>query len=143
MLAKLSLSLLLSASLSQAVDIYLSPASNFIPLSSPADASAALSRHLGLERFEPLRDASNLGHEEWFVGQGSKNALLIALEESDLQGPLYFEPILMSPVLNVSSSSCTRFITSLVYLDNTTIYFAPGCDVQLSSSCQTQFRFFV
>ena len=92
MLARLSLGLLLSAIPSQAVDIYLSPSSNLVSSSlSAADASAALSRHLGLERFEPLLDASNLGHEEWFVGQGSKNALLITLEESDLQGPLYFE----------------------------------------------------
>ena len=91
MLAQLSLGLLLSASLSQAVDVYLSPSSNFVRSSlSPADASAALSRHLGLERFEPLLDASSLGHEEWFVGQGLKNVLLITLEESDLQGPLYF-----------------------------------------------------
>ena len=92
MLAPLSLVLLLSASLSQAIDIYLSPSSNFVRSSlSPADASAALSRHLGLEQFEPLLDASNLGHEEWFVGQGPKNVLLITLEEGDLQGPLYFE----------------------------------------------------
>ena len=92
MLAQLSLGLLFLTSLSQAVNIYLSPSSNFVSSSlSPADASAALSRHLGLERFEPLLDASNLGHEEWFVGQGPKNALLIALEESDLQGPLYFK----------------------------------------------------
>ena len=92
MLASLSLGLLLSTSLSQAVDIYLSPSSNIVRSSlSPTDASAALSRHLGLERFEPLLDVSNLGHEEWFVGQGSKNALLITMEESDLLGPLYFE----------------------------------------------------
>ena len=92
MLAQLSLGLLFLASLSQAIDIYLSPSSNFVRSSlSPTDASAALSRHLGLERFEPLLDASNLGQEEWFVGQGSKNVLLIALEESDLQGPLNFE----------------------------------------------------
>ena len=93
MLALLSLGLLLSVSLSQAVDIYLSPSSNFgrSSLSPAADASAALSRHLGLEQFESLLDASNLGREEWFVGQGSKNVLLITLEEGDLQGPLYFE----------------------------------------------------
>ena len=91
MLAPLSLGLLLSASLSQAVDVYLSPSSNFFSSSlSPADASAALSRHLGLEQFESLQDASNLGHEEWFVGQGAKNALLITVEESDVQGSLCF-----------------------------------------------------
>jgi len=91
MLAPFSLGLLLSAGLSQAVNVYLSPSPNFLRSSvSPADASAALSRHLGLEQFEPLQDASNLGHEEWFVGQGLKNALLITLEESDVQGPLYF-----------------------------------------------------
>lgn len=92
MLAQLSLGLLLSATLSQAVDVYLSPSSNLFSSSlSPADASAALSRHLGLEQFESLLDASNLGHEERFVGQGSKNALFITLEESDVQGSLYFE----------------------------------------------------
>ena len=91
MLAQLSLGLLLSASLSQAADIYLSPSSSFVPSSLPVDASAVLSRHLGFEQFEPLLDASNLGNEEWFVGQGPKNALLITLEESDLQGPLSFE----------------------------------------------------
>lgn len=88
----LGLLLLLSASLSQAANVYLSPPPSESVRSSLslADASAALSRHLGLEQFEPLLDASNLGHEEWFVGQGSKNALLITLEESDVQGPLYF-----------------------------------------------------
>ena len=91
MLAPFSLCLLLSAGLSQAVNVYLSPSPNFLRSSlSPGEASAALSRHLGLEQFEPLQDAFNLGHEEWFVGKGSKNALLITLEESDVQGPLHF-----------------------------------------------------
>ena len=92
MLAPLLLGLLLSASLSQAIDVYLSPSSNSLRSSlSPADASAALSRHLGLEQFESLLDASSLGHEERFVGQGPKNALLITMEESDVQGSLYFQ----------------------------------------------------
>ena len=91
MLASFSFGLLLSAGLSQAVNVYLSPSSHLFRSSlSPVDASAVLSRHLGLEQFEPLQDASGLGHEEWFVGQGPKNALLITLEESDVQGPLYF-----------------------------------------------------
>ena len=85
-----SLGLLLSATLSQAINVYLSPSNSFPLALSPADASAALSRHLSLEQFEPLLDTSNLGHEEWFVGQGPKNALLITLEESDVQGPLHF-----------------------------------------------------
>jgi hypothetical protein len=92
MWAPLSLGLLFSASLSQAVKVYLSPSSSFVGSSlSPADASAALSRHLGLEQFESQLDVSNLGHEEWFVGQGFKNVLLITMEESDVQGSFYFD----------------------------------------------------
>lgn len=54
---------------------------------SPEDASAALSRHLGVEVFEPLRDASDLAHsDDYFVGQGGKNALVLTMDESDVDG---------------------------------------------------------
>jgi hypothetical protein len=54
---------------------------------SPEDATTALSRHLGLEEFESLRDASDLTHtQENFVGQGAKNVLLVTVEESDANG---------------------------------------------------------
>jgi len=109
-----SLGLLLSASLSQAVNVYLSPSNYFPSPLSPADASAALSRHLGLEQFEPLLDASNLGHEEWFVGQGSKNALLITLEETDLQAvvpdSLRVSFTLTTPLLMSLSSATSTYL---------------------------------
>jgi hypothetical protein len=90
MLALFSLGILLSASLqlTHAVHVYLSPApSLYRSILSPEEATTALSLHLGLEAFEPLRDASDLTHtQENFVGQGAKNVLLITMEESDING---------------------------------------------------------
>lgn len=86
----LALAILLSASLhlAHAVHVYLSPAPYFHRSTlSPEEATTALSRHLGLEAFEPLWDASDLTHtEENFVGQGAKNMLLITMEENDVKG---------------------------------------------------------
>jgi len=90
MLPPFSLCLLFSSVLqaTQAVDVYLSPAPSHLRSTlSPEDASAALSRHLGVEVFEPLRDASDLAHsDDYFVGQGGKNALVLTMDESDVDG---------------------------------------------------------
>jgi len=90
MLAPCSLALLLSAGLqlTHAVHVYLSPApSLYRSTLSPEEATTALSRHLGLEASEPLWDVSDLTHtQENFVGQGAKNALLVTMEESDVNG---------------------------------------------------------
>jgi hypothetical protein len=89
MLAAFSLSLLLSSiQLSQAINVYLNPQSSFLRSSlSPADATSELSRHLGLESFEPFRDASREGYaEESFVGRGQSNALLLTIDEEDAEG---------------------------------------------------------
>lgn len=57
---------------------------------SPADASAVLSQHLGLESFEPFRDVSGgIGEEQGFVGQGSKHSILLTVEEGDAEGQSY------------------------------------------------------
>lgn len=85
----LSFSLLFSVlQFSQAVDVYLNPPHSFLRSTlSPEDASSALSRHLGLEAFEPLRDASNPSiMEEPFIGQGSRDALLLTIDEQDAKG---------------------------------------------------------
>ncbi|KAJ7467130.1 hypothetical protein FB451DRAFT_1137775 [Mycena latifolia] len=69
----------------QAVNVYLYPTQT-LPQTflRSEDASAALSRHLGLEIFETLRDSSVLDYsEESFVAQGPNNALLLTLDEAD------------------------------------------------------------
>lgn len=89
MLAKLSLTLLLTATqLSQAINVYLRPPPSFLHTTLvPEDASAALSRHLGVEHMEPLRDLSQATfREEIFVGQGPKRGLLLTLEDTDAEG---------------------------------------------------------
>lgn len=64
----------------QAVHVYLNPQSE--AQVSPQHASFALSRHLGLEFFESL--GGNYAYqEENFVGKGSKNGLLLAIDEVD------------------------------------------------------------
>ncbi|KAG5342655.1 hypothetical protein C0989_010623 [Termitomyces sp. Mn162] len=78
--------LLLSAlELACAINVYLSPHHTFIRSSlSPELASNVLSRHLGVDRFEPFRDASHFpSNEGLFVGTGSQNALLLTLDEID------------------------------------------------------------
>ncbi|KAF7357855.1 hypothetical protein MVEN_00831700 [Mycena venus] len=69
----------------QAVNVYLYPPQiSLRPNLAPEDASAALSRHLGLEIFEAFRDASTLDYsEESFVGQGPNNVLLLTLDDVD------------------------------------------------------------
>ncbi|KAF8973020.1 hypothetical protein BDZ97DRAFT_1912616 [Flammula alnicola] len=115
MLAHFSLALLLSAGLqlTEAVHVYLSPAPTFYRSTlSPEDASAALSRHLGLEAFEPFLVASDLSYnEETFVGQGAKNALIVTVEENDAQAivPYSLQPAFtlatppLTPIFSLSS----------------------------------------
>ncbi|KAJ7782388.1 hypothetical protein DFH07DRAFT_790500 [Mycena maculata] len=69
----------------QAVNVYLYPPQTSLRTNiAPEDASAALSRHLGLEMFEVLRDSSALDYsEEMFVGQGPSNVLLLTLDDTD------------------------------------------------------------
>lgn len=91
MLGFVSLNVLLSLiQLSQAVNVYLHPQNNvFRSTLSVEDASLVLSQHLGLDMFETMGDSASLPEsfdEVPFVGQGSKNALLLTLEEADAQG---------------------------------------------------------
>lgn len=74
--------------LTLAVHVYLSPASDFYRSSlSPEDATAALSRHLGLDAYDPIRPSSDSSYnEELFVGKGPKSILLVTVEESDAAG---------------------------------------------------------
>lgn len=79
---------LLFAGLSQAVQVYLSPSPNVPSSLSPSHASFALSRHLGLEFFELAGDGihEDILNEPSFVGQGSKSALLLSVDENDARG---------------------------------------------------------
>jgi len=111
-----SLGFLLSGlQLSQAINVYLYPPQPFLRSTlSPDDASSALSRHLGLESFEPLRDASTATYsEENFVGQGSSNALLLTLEELDAKAVL---PDSLKPSfkLSIPPSSSISSLTSVI-----------------------------
>ncbi|OBZ70666.1 Transcription initiation factor IIA large subunit [Grifola frondosa] len=74
---------LLLAGLSQAVQVYLNPSPALPPRLSASRGSAALSRHLGLEQFEPLGEDSPLlnGQQESFVGQGLGSAMLLTISE--------------------------------------------------------------
>lgn len=70
--------------LSRALDLYLSPSRD---LRGNEDASAVLSHHLGLEIFEPLREASQADYfASPFIGQGVNSALLVVLEDEDAEG---------------------------------------------------------
>ncbi|PPQ87474.1 hypothetical protein CVT25_008210 [Psilocybe cyanescens] len=132
MLASCSLAVVLTAclKLTQAVDVYLSPSPSFLhPTLSPEDASAALSRHLGLEAFEPLWDNSELSYsEEFFVGQGSKNALVVTVEENDASGKAFTNHglTLQSFALNTSPSAPIYSLSSVLstYLHHASNSFA-------------------
>lgn len=82
---------LLLAGASRAVDVYLSPAP-FLRSSTlaPDHASLAISRHLGLESFEPLGAGNevfaDLFAEKPFVGQGQKDGLILTIDEEDAKG---------------------------------------------------------
>ncbi|KIY74407.1 hypothetical protein CYLTODRAFT_448166 [Cylindrobasidium torrendii FP15055 ss-10] len=106
MLALLSLGLLALQPV-LGINIYLNPAP-IVPRSSlsPADASAVLSRHLGLESFEPFRDGSAAIHDGAdFVGLGSQKSYLLTLEESDAEVivPHYLQPSFTLPSPPVDS----------------------------------------
>ena len=80
----------LLAGITRAVDVYLHPASTAVSSLSASQASAALSRHLGLEYQETLGDDfemnEGLGRPEAFVGRGPGSALLIGVNEEDAAG---------------------------------------------------------
>jgi hypothetical protein len=82
--------LLLSASVqvAQAVNVYLYPSRHYaVGVDSLEGASAAVSRHFGLERFERLAGAATgLTVAEEFVGVGLGNGLLLTLNEQDAEG---------------------------------------------------------
>ncbi|TFK44306.1 hypothetical protein BDQ12DRAFT_717466 [Crucibulum laeve] len=103
MLARLSLYLLLSGiHISWAIDVYTyPPTSSLHKTLSPEEATAALSRHLGLEAFEPLRDASKASYnEELFVGEGASDTLLLTVEEEDAKAIL---PPSVGPAFSVET----------------------------------------
>jgi len=88
MLPLFSLSLLLlsaTAQLANAVDVYLVPTPALASsTASPDDALTTLSRHFGLEAFQPMLDTSN--GEEHFVGKGLKSSLLLTMDSADVDG---------------------------------------------------------
>ncbi|KAF5385928.1 hypothetical protein D9615_002269 [Tricholomella constricta] len=106
----LSLAVLLSAlQFSRAINVYLNPQPTFLRSSmSPQYASGALSRHLGLETFEPFLDASSSQYnEESFVGKGVNNALLLTMDEHDAKAvlPPSYRPSFQLPSTPVDSLS--------------------------------------
>lgn len=81
--------LLLPVGLAQAVRVYLSPRPSLPSKLSAKQASFVLSRHLDLESFETLEEASLVWdgplHQE-FIGQGPKDGLLLSIDESYVYG---------------------------------------------------------
>jgi len=85
MLVSLSLCLILATIVNtQAINVYLSPPRTHLrPTVSPDFAKAVLSRHLGLEVFEPFHYAIHLAFDDThFIGQGQSNAMVLTVEES-------------------------------------------------------------
>ena len=72
------------------VNVYLSPPQSLHSSLSTGQASFAISRHLGLEAFEPvdLEGESFTGFfdEEQFVGKGASNAVLLSIDENVAKG---------------------------------------------------------
>ena len=100
--------LLLPVGLAQAIRVYLSPSPSLPSKLSAKQASFALSRHLDLESFETPDEDSFVWngplHQE-FVGQGSKDGLLLSIDESYVSGTFSRLP-----------NGFTRVPTDLTYL---------------------------
>jgi hypothetical protein len=80
-----------SATLVSAGNLYIYPPKNYATgLESLEDASAAISRHLGLEIFESVNEDSRaLQVEEDFVGKSADSYLLLTMSESDAEGEFW------------------------------------------------------
>jgi len=122
--------LLLTAGLAQAVQVYLSPP---VPLSqrlSPKYAGFALSRHLGLDLFETAGDVPNLFdnvNDQTFVAQGSSNALLLSMNEVDASD-------ILPPNLKPSFALDSRLsVSSLSSLISTFLHRAPHAYLRIFS----------
>lgn len=104
MIEPLSLCLILATVLNiQAVNVYFSPPHAHLESTvSPDYASAVLSRHLGLEVFEPFHDLAHLGFDDnHFIGQGERNAMVVTMEESYARSKFF--SILILPFLTIIS----------------------------------------
>jgi hypothetical protein len=90
---------LLLVGLSRAVDVYLSPPSVLPPSLNPDKASFAISRHLGLEAFEPIdlqgESFTDVFNEHQFVGRGSSNAVLLTMDEAVAKGECQMVPVVL------------------------------------------------
>ncbi|KAG6879655.1 hypothetical protein C0992_000097 [Termitomyces sp. T32_za158] len=81
---------------------------------NPQLSSNSLSRHLGLDLYEPLRDASRSpSNEQRFVGTGSRNVLLLTLDEADATAVL---PPSLQPAFKLHAASGTpvEYLSSMV-----------------------------
>ena len=94
--------LLLPIGLVEAVRVYLSPSPPLLSKLSPEQASFALSRHLDLESFEEDSTIWDAPLHQEFIGQGPKDGLLLAIDETCVHGTF---PIL----LNVSCANVGRY----------------------------------
>ncbi|KAG6837841.1 hypothetical protein H0H93_016209 [Arthromyces matolae] len=96
--------------LSSAINVYLSPEPASFPSSlSSHIASNALSRHLGLDHLEPLSDSFRQQYNgQNFVGTGSSNAILLAVDEADVAAIL---PFSLQPAFIFHETSSTPIDT--------------------------------
>ncbi|KAJ6629442.1 hypothetical protein B0H10DRAFT_1987145 [Mycena sp. CBHHK59/15] len=101
----------------QAANVYLFPPQTFLHSSlSPEDANAVLSRHLGVEIFEALRDGSTLDYkEEFFVGKGPNNVLLFGLDEADARAVRRGMPSSLRPSFDLPTSSLSSVISTYLH----------------------------
>jgi hypothetical protein len=81
---------LLAASIpfASAGNLYLYPPRSYVAaVNSLEDASAAISRHIGLDMFEHVNHETNaLLVEEEFVGKGMDSSVLLTMNEADARG---------------------------------------------------------
>ncbi|KAH7889089.1 hypothetical protein F5I97DRAFT_787612 [Phlebopus sp. FC_14] len=102
---------LLFLGLSQAANVYLSPADSFPSRLSPQQANLVVAAHLGLEQFDAVnQDTGRLDHlfrERDFVGKGGQNGLLLMVDEADAADiiPSAFQPSFSFPESQADSLS--------------------------------------
>jgi len=99
-----------TAPLVHAGNLYVYPPKSYaVGVNTLEDASAAISRHLGLDRFEQAhQDSKALLVEEDFVGAGVDNSLLLTMSEVDARGASLHLVSWCRQLTEIHQSSCPQ-----------------------------------
>jgi hypothetical protein len=77
---------ILFAGLAQAIQVYLHPLPPVPQTLLPEHANVVISHHLGVELFESWGDYADFySGEESFVGEGTRNGILLTIDEADAE----------------------------------------------------------